>query len=96
MNPHAVEEATRPLQQDLQDAQARQREVARDTARAQAALQAALSRREALEIRVSSGRGRVPRHHHADDSTRKACPCKCLQSFSCKGFIFYMETGNQV
>jgi hypothetical protein len=54
VNPHAVEEATRPLQQQLRDAQSRQREVARDTARAQAALQAALSRREALEIRVRS------------------------------------------
>lgn len=71
VNPHAVEEATRPLQQELRDAQIRQREVARDTARAQAALQAALSRREALKIKVSSGRGRMPRHYHADDQTLK-------------------------
>jgi hypothetical protein len=76
VNPHAVEEATRPLQQELRDAQTRQREVARETARAQAALQAALSRREALEIRVSSGRGGTPQHHHADNR------CKCLQSFA--------------
>ena len=87
MNPHAVEEATRPLQQQLRDAQSRQREVARDTARAQAALQAALSRREALEIRVSSVRGQMPQHDHPDNR------CTCLQLHSCKLLKNIMEIG---
>lgn len=52
VNPHAVEEATRLLQQALRDAQLRQRDVAREIAMSQVALQAALARREALEVKV--------------------------------------------
>lgn len=52
MNPRAVEEATRPLQQQLRALQLRQRDISRELAAAQAALQAALARRAALEIKV--------------------------------------------
>jgi len=47
-----VAEATEPLRQRLKELQARQRDARRELAAAQAALQQALGRREALEFKA--------------------------------------------